>query len=147
VNTLYNSDSFTALYQSFDSANVGSRTLTVSDRIGPNYTVTSTTSAKGTINQAKPACLFAGTNYAKNPPVIVVRFSAPLSRSAALNTSDYVLKTTKGQRIALKTASYNPTALTVTLFPRSKLPAGRPLKLTFNHALGLSGPQTVLIRS
>ncbi len=41
ASTLYNSDSFTTLSESFDSANAGSRTLTASYSISPNYTVTS----------------------------------------------------------------------------------------------------------
>ena len=52
ANTLYNSDAFTTLSESFDSANAGARTLTASFSIGGNYTVTSATTAAGTITPA-----------------------------------------------------------------------------------------------
>ncbi len=52
ANTLYNSDAFSSLSQSFDSANAGSRTLTASYSISPNYTVTSASTAAGTITPA-----------------------------------------------------------------------------------------------
>ncbi len=52
ANTLYRSDSFTTLSESFDSANAGARTLTASYTISPNYTVTSAITAAGTITPA-----------------------------------------------------------------------------------------------
>ncbi len=53
ANTLYAGDAYSSLTQSFDSANAGSRTLSVAtDNFGPNYTVVGTTTASGTINQA-----------------------------------------------------------------------------------------------
>src|SRR5208282_5922309 len=52
ASTLYNSDEFTSLTESFDSANAGARTLTASYSISPNYTVTSASTASGTINAA-----------------------------------------------------------------------------------------------
>jgi hypothetical protein len=52
ANTLYSSDAFTTLNQSFDSANAGPRTLSATAVIGPNYSVNSLSTAPGTITPA-----------------------------------------------------------------------------------------------
>ncbi len=83
ANTLYNSDHFTSLTESFDSANAGSRTLTASYSIGANYSVTSTSTAAGTINKANTA---ASVLSSTNPSSFgqSVTFTATVSNS---NTS------------------------------------------------------------
>src|SRR5208282_2669941 len=82
ANTLYNSDVFTTLSESFDSANAGSGTLTASYSISPNYTVTSASTATGTINAVTDTKSYDGTTASSATPTFqVTSFNTDLGES------------------------------------------------------------------
>ncbi len=84
ANTLYNSDAFSSLSQSFDSANAGSRTLTASYTISPNYTVTSAITAAGTITPA--TVTIAAVTDTKSYDSTTASSKTPTLQVTSLNT-------------------------------------------------------------
>jgi hypothetical protein len=75
--------------------------------------------------------------------VLELQFSGALSAAAAADLAAYQLLsgktkkavTTFNKRVALSSAQYNPTTLTVTLVPVRKLNLEQPERLTINAAL------------
>ena len=76
----------------------------------------------------------------KSVQEIVLQFSEALDSSTAQSINSYALATIpmnkrqKSKPVRLSQASYNPSALTVTLLTRKKLALNPPLKLTVKAA-------------
>ncbi len=69
-----------------------------------------------------------GVHYA--PTSLVLTFNGPLDAASAESTANYLLVGPDGRPIAVRSATYNPEADTVTLAPASRLNLRRPYYLT-----------------
>jgi hypothetical protein len=72
--------------------------------------------------------------YHMMPTRIVVRFDSPLDVSRAQNAANYHLANAIGRPIGVRSASYDPDALTVTLVTRRRLNVHRHYNFTIDGA-------------
>ena len=118
----------------------GTYAITVASASSPNYTITY---VPGSLTVVLPPAtvekvMVERVRLRKHKKVeeIVLQFSEALDASTAQSISSYTLATMpkkkkhKSKLVPLSSASYNPTAFTVTLLPRKKLVLNPPLEFT-----------------
>ena len=125
---------------------VSDTTITVDSPAGTgivNVTVTTPagTSAVSTASQFTYAAVAAPTvvslvrfGFHMQPTSLVLSFSSALDSTSAQNVNNYQLMTSSGAVIPISSAVYDPTALTVTLFPSQLLNLESFYQLTVNGA-------------
>ena len=108
-----------------------------------NVTVTtpSGTSAVSAASQFTYASVAAPTvlslvrfGFHMQPTSLVLSFSSALDATPAEDVSNYLLMTSSGTMIPIKSVAYDPTALTVTIFPSQLLNLESFYQLTVNGA-------------
>jgi hypothetical protein len=145
-------DMLTGLIETYDTSNVGTgKTLSISPGYtlndgngGNNYQVTLVANTRGEIDATPTTVRWVRTPITsikrKSERVIVLQFSAALNAADAQSLATYSLVTVppskrqKSKTVALKRATYDPTAFTVTLFTRKPLVLQPPLRLTITAA-------------
>lgn len=89
--------------------------------------------------------------YHAQPTILVLSFSTPLDQARAQDVRNYQIVTLggpgrggslHGHRIAVRAATYDPTTLTVTLYPAERLDIHNRYLLSVNMTAsgGLTGP-------
>jgi uncharacterized membrane protein len=103
--------------------------LTVTAASNPSSPTSTTPTGTDTPPHVKTVQRFG---YHAMPTTLVLTFTAPLDPATAQNAKNYKLVGLHGNRIAIKRATYDATAMTVTLRP--------------NHRISVHHPYTLIVR-
>ncbi len=97
---------------------------------GASARLSVTTPASGTGTGAPPHVKKVQRfGYHARPTTLVLTFTGPLDSLTAQNSKNYKLVGVHGNRIAIKRATYDPTAMTVTLRPIHRISIHHPYTL------------------
>ncbi len=117
----------TAQSQSVAAVEAGaSVSLTVTANSTPSSPSSTTATGTPTLPHVKRVQRFG---YHAKPTTLVLTFSAPLDPATAQNAKNYKLVGLHGNRIAIKRATYDPAAMTVTLRPEHRISIHHPYTL------------------
>jgi uncharacterized repeat protein (TIGR01451 family) len=131
-----------------NSATASSTVMAATPTPTPSPSPTGTPTPTVTLTSVQVQTAPVGTGKkARKVPVLVLHFSAALNGAAAQDAAAYALLTGKTKKHVVTfgkpappgSAVYDPTALTVTLFPKSKRKLPKSLELEINASMVTDG--------